>query len=57
MSLPNTENALLLRTDFSDQAAWEKIRVLVRKPGWLWGGGRCARTNRRRVSVDLAPTE
>ena len=30
--LPNTENPLVLRTDFTDQAAWEAIRVEIQKP-------------------------
>jgi hypothetical protein len=30
--LPNTENAPLVRTDFSDQAAWDAIREEVRQP-------------------------
>jgi hypothetical protein len=30
--LPNTENAPVLRTDFSDQAAWDAIRSEVMKP-------------------------
>jgi hypothetical protein len=32
MTIPNTENALVLRTDFSDQAAWDKICQRIRKP-------------------------
>ncbi len=30
--IPETENALVLRTDFSDQAAWETICALIQKP-------------------------
>jgi hypothetical protein len=30
--LPRTEAALVLRTDFSDQAAWEVIRAEIRRP-------------------------
>jgi Domain of unknown function (DUF6924) len=30
--IPTTENALVLRTDFSDQAAWEKICAIIREP-------------------------
>ena len=30
--LPNTENPLVLRTDFTDQSAWEAIRVEIQKP-------------------------
>lgn len=30
--IPNTENALVLRTDFSNQAAWEAIRSKIQKP-------------------------
>lgn len=30
--ISNTENPLVLRTDFSDQAAWESIRTAVQKP-------------------------
>ncbi len=35
--IPETENPLVLRTDFSDQAAWEKICAAIRRPtifGW-----------------------
>lgn len=31
-TIPNTENALVLRTDFSDQAAWVEICGELRKP-------------------------
>ena len=30
--IPETENALVLRTDFSNQAAWEGIRAAIREP-------------------------
>jgi hypothetical protein len=30
--IPNTENPLVIRTDFSDQSAWEAIRKLIQKP-------------------------
>ena len=30
-SIPVTEEALLIRTDFSDQAAWEKLLHIVRR--------------------------
>jgi len=30
--IPATENALVLRTDFSDQAAWDRICAAIRKP-------------------------
>ena len=30
--IPETENALVLRTAFSNQIAWETIRALIRKP-------------------------
>ena len=30
--IPKTENALVVRTDFSNQAAWEKICGTIRKP-------------------------
>lgn len=31
-TIPDTENALVLRTDFSDQAAWEQLCAEIRKP-------------------------
>ena len=31
-TIPNTENVLILRTDFSDQAAWVDICSEIRKP-------------------------
>ena len=30
--IPETENALVLRTDFSDQAAWDGICAAIQKP-------------------------
>lgn len=30
--IPETENALILRTDFSNQAVWERICAIIRKP-------------------------
>lgn len=30
--IPTTENAPVLRTDFSDQAAWEKVCALIQEP-------------------------
>jgi len=33
MNIPTTENALLVRTDFSDQSAWERLTATVREPG------------------------
>ena len=30
--LPETENPLVLRTDFSNQSAWEEIRAEIQKP-------------------------
>ena len=30
--IPQTENPLVLRTDFSNQAAWERICAIIRKP-------------------------
>src|SRR2546421_13052088 len=32
MNIPTAENALLIRTDFSDQSAWRKLTALVREP-------------------------
>ena len=37
MTIPNTENALVLRTDFSDEATWVKICKRIRKPVGLLG--------------------
>ena len=31
--IPITESALIVRTDFSDQAAWESLMAAVREPG------------------------
>jgi hypothetical protein len=31
-SIPKTENALVLRTDFSDESAWEAIRADIQEP-------------------------
>lgn len=33
MSLPTSENALLIRTDFSNQNAWDKLIAAAREPG------------------------
>jgi hypothetical protein len=33
MNIPTTENALLIRTDFSNESAWEKLGAVVREPG------------------------
>ena len=33
MNMPNSENALLIRTDFSDQKAWEPLIAAAREPG------------------------
>jgi hypothetical protein len=32
MNIPTTEKALLIRTDFSDQRAWERLAAAVREP-------------------------
>ncbi|MFF4763215.1 DUF6924 domain-containing protein [Streptomyces sp. NPDC001292] len=32
-SLPQTEETLLIRTDFSDEAAWQALRTVVTTPG------------------------
>ena len=32
MKIPSTENALLIRTDFSDQNAWKKLNAAVTGP-------------------------
>ena len=34
--LPQTENPLVLRTDFSNQATWEAIHVAIQKPVGLF---------------------
>lgn len=31
-TIPQTENALVLRTDYSDDAAWEKVCAAIRRP-------------------------
>lgn len=31
-NIPETENSLVLRTDFSDDAAWESLRTAIEKP-------------------------
>jgi hypothetical protein len=36
-SIPETENPLILRTDFSNQVAWETIRAAVLKPVGIFG--------------------
>jgi len=33
MSIPTSENAQLIRTDFSDQPAWDKLIGAAREPG------------------------
>ena len=33
MSIPTSENALLIRTDFSDQKAWDTLIAAARDPG------------------------
>lgn len=33
MSIPTSENALLIRTDFSDQTAWDTLIATAREPG------------------------
>ena len=33
MSIPTSENALLIRTDFSDQSAWDRLIAAAREPG------------------------
>jgi len=35
--IPETENPLVLRTDFSNQAAWERICAIIRKPVGVFG--------------------
>jgi hypothetical protein len=32
MNIPKSENALLIRTDFSNQSAWEKLTAAVNEP-------------------------
>ena len=31
-TIPDTENSLVLRTDFSDQSAWDRLCTALRKP-------------------------
>jgi hypothetical protein len=33
LSIPTSENALLIRTEFSDQTAWERLIEAAREPG------------------------
>jgi hypothetical protein len=33
MKIPSSENALLIRTDFSDKSAWKKLKTAVSQPG------------------------
>jgi hypothetical protein len=33
MKIPSSENALLIRTDFSDESAWQKLTKAVSEPG------------------------
>lgn len=33
MNIPTSENAVLIRTDFSDQSAWAKLKTAVSEPG------------------------
>lgn len=35
--LPQTSNPLVLRTDFSNQAAWEAIRAAIQRPVAIFG--------------------
>ncbi len=35
--IPETENALVLRTDFSNQAVWERICGIIQKPVGIFG--------------------
>jgi hypothetical protein len=32
MKIPTSENALLIRTDFSDQSGWQKLKAAVSEP-------------------------
>jgi hypothetical protein len=32
MKIPPSENALLMRTDFSDQSAWQKLKAAASEP-------------------------
>ena len=33
MKIPTSENALLIRTDFSDQSAWQRLKAAASEPG------------------------
>jgi hypothetical protein len=33
MNIPSSENALLIRTDFSDESRWQKLTKVVSEPG------------------------
>jgi hypothetical protein len=33
MNIPTSENAVLIRTDFSDEGAWQKLKAAVSEPG------------------------
>src|SRR5947209_3717082 len=33
MKIPSSESALLIRTDFSDESAWQKLAKVVSEPG------------------------
>ncbi len=33
MKIPSSENALLIRSDFSDESAWKKLKSAVSEPG------------------------
>ena len=33
MNIPSSENAPLIRTDFSNQSAWKKLKIAVSQPG------------------------
>jgi len=36
-NIPETENALVLRTDFSDHSAWESVCAAIQEPSPLEG--------------------
>ena len=36
MKIPSSENAFLIRTDFSDESAWKKLKTAVSEPGDLF---------------------
>lgn len=36
MNIPTTETALIIRTDFSDQGAWDSLMAVAREPGDLF---------------------